>query len=196
MSAAKYHMVIIPGLSDHATGIEKLLNNRFPAAQIHIYRVPWKNDKESYDLKITRFLDFLDSLTVSKAKIVLVGISAGGSFATNAYAKRKKHIHKVINVCGRLRAGRRVHIPMWLASVKSKAFVESVQASERNLEKFTASDRKKFMTMKSLFDEMVPRQTVTLEGATNVVIPMVEHVLSQAYALCLMNKKITAFIQA
>lgn len=189
------HFIIVPGLGDRVTLVEELFQNRFPnLVKIHVYRAPWIRNEESLSLKMKRFLMFIDQLTEDNGQVSLGGISAGGSFVLNAYMERKSKVNKVVNICGRLRVGEGVFPSLNLAAIRSRAFYDSVCASEQNLKKLTVSDKKNFMTMSAWFDEQVPHQTSVLDGAINLTIPMAGHIFSQAYALCFMNRKITNFI--
>ena len=49
---------------------------------------------------------------------------------------------------------------------------------EKNEPKLSREDRKKIMTVRALFDELVPDETSWIKGATNKKINSVEHMFS------------------
>lgn len=188
------HLILIPGLGDRISLVEERLKKIFaPDVIIHFYRANWRNG-ENFDSKLQHFLNFFDGISEKNGTLSLGGISAGGSLVLNSYCERRTKVNKVINICGRLKAGKIVFPPLGLAAITSRSFYDSVRASGENLEAFTTADTSKFMTFSALFDEQVPRQTSQLEGAQNLIVPRVGHVFSQAYALTRMNREITKFI--
>ena len=58
----------------------------------------------------------------------------------------------------------------------------------------TNSDRKKILTLRPLFDEVVPPYTVPIQGARNEITPSIEHVISIALNMTLFKRKIINFI--
>ena len=65
----------------------------------------------------------------------------------------------------------------------------------QKLEKtLTISERKKIMTLRPLFDEVVPPFTVPIKGAKNKITFSLEHSLSIALNMTLFKKQIIDFI--
>lgn len=192
---SREHLFLSPGKSDVFSLLEWYINTAFGSAvQVHIYRVGWRNNRESYEQKMEKFLDVVNKVADQFGPVSLGGISASGSFMLNAYMEMPDKIKKVISVCGRLRVGKGVFPPMDLAAIGSHAFYESVVCSEENQRRMTEGDRRKFMTLSALFDEQVPHSTSTLTGARNLKIPMIGHIFSQAYAIRKMDKEIINFL--
>jgi len=72
---------------------------------------------------------------------------------------------------------------------------QSVLMAEKAQRSLSASDRKKILTVRPLFDEVVPPSTVPILGARNDVVPSVEHVVSIVLAMTLFRRIIIEFIR-
>lgn len=192
----KHYLVIIPGLGDNDKKFNFVVRNWEKEYKIipHIHLMPWK-DKRSFTPKLKRLLLLIDNLYKNGNEVSLLGTSAGGSAVINAFCKRKNKISKVINVCGRLREGKNVFPTLRQAAMTSPSFEESVLLCEANLEKLSKKDKSKIMTIKPLFDEVVPGSTVAISGANNAVIFSVEHIVSIVLAVTLYSKKIMEFLR-
>jgi pimeloyl-ACP methyl ester carboxylesterase len=129
--------------------------------------------------------------------VSLVGISAGGSAAINALFARPDKVHKVINICGRLKDGGYLGFrSLEQRSRSSLAFRESVLACEQNLEKIDSTYLSRIMTFRaSLGDELVPSDTTLVTGARNIALPTIEHMLSILFALIFYRRCIMNFIE-
>ena len=161
-----------------------------------VYSIGWHDSEQGFIPKLDRLLEFIDKLYEEGNVISLVGTSAGGSAVVNAFTKRKRKIASVVNICGRLRVGTHKGIHSFEArTAPSPAFAESVHMCEQEIEAFTLDDKKRILTIRPLFgDELVPANTVTIDGANNVVIPSGEHVLSIALALSLLFAEVIGFL--
>lgn len=189
----KHHVVYIPGLDDSRKGYE-LLINRWKLYKVvpHVYRMGWK-DEESFELKLNKLVKYVDVLTSEGNKVSLVGASAGGSAALNAYIKRP-NIHRVVNLCGRLREGKDVRPTLKWASRKSIALRESVKMFESLEPKITAEQRSRVLTLTPFWDEIVPKPTVLLKGAHNKTLFSIEHVVSGFLGMTLFSPIIMRFL--
>lgn len=177
-------VIIIPGLGDDRFGalwiIQKLTNywSTYGLTPI-VYAIGWHNGEKEFQPKLNRLIKYIDALSKTYEKISLVGTSAGASAALNAFFVRRKKVYKAISVCGRLFPGsgykRRSLENM---AKNSPPFRESVLLFARTEPTLTRFDRRRLMTIRARFgDEMVPAATSVLEGATNVTIPLFEHVV-------------------
>ena len=193
-----HKVIIIPGLGD---GVRKMeWATRFwknHGLEPIVYSMEWRNSQQLFDQKLNKLLVLIDQFATQGHDISLVGTSAGGSAALNAFMQRKQVIAHVINVCGRLRVGTHTGIHSFEArTVSSPAFAESVKLCEQGLKTSTPDERKKIMTVRPMFgDEVVPANTVPVEGAQNITIPSGEHVVTIALALTVFAKRIISFIK-
>jgi hypothetical protein len=194
----KGHRVIIgPGLDGKTEGlrfITRKWENKYRLTPT-VIKITWK-DEGSFDSKLNEVLQLIDRFVAHGDSVSLVGCSASGSLMLNSFVKRKKVINKVINICGFLRIGNGKGTHSFeVRSRLSNAFRESVTNFEKVEPGLTEEDRKKILTVSSMFgDELVPVNTVTIKGAVNEKVPMIEHVASIATALTLYNPVI-AFLK-
>lgn len=179
----EHHLIYIPGLHDQHP-FNKFFTDLFP----HIWTAkgfptekfePHWEEGTSLDPKLNKLLAMIDQITQDGHNVSLIGQSAGGSLALNAFTQRKKTVLGAINLCGRLREGSHVKPTMSYASRHSVAFRQSVRLFEQvNEPKLTIPDRKRIMTIKAWIDKTVPSTTTPLEGAHNLTIPFVGHNLT------------------
>jgi len=125
-----------------------------------------------------------------------VGTSAGGSMVINACMKRKIKIHRVINVCGRVKEGDNVFPSLEIAARDFTAFIESVRQCEENLQHISSKDKTKIMTVSPWpFDGIVPMSCIPIVGAVNITLPVPFHMLGIGAALSFFRKPLIAFIK-
>ena len=184
--AQTHSVIIIPGLGDNTDYI-KLLSKSWMKYGLNIipYSVGWADGEKYFKPKLDKLIRLIDKLVKAGEKISIVGTSAGGSAALNAFMERKDVIHKVINVCGRLRVGPESGLWSFLLRTKSSpSFADSVRMCEANQKQLSKDDKKKIMTITPLFgDQLVPYSTIPIDGALNKKLFMGEHVLSIATAM-------------
>lgn len=193
----KEHFVfLVPGLGDK-TGVLELATqhwHRF-GLQLIFHKMNWR-DGEPFDPKLQLLIDHIDQLKTPDNLVSLVGTSAGGSAVGNAFFERRDTVHKVINVCGRLRVGTRRGIHSFdQRTATSPAFAESVRLFGWHQTSLTAAERQRIMTVHPAFgDELVPTETTMLEGANNLVLPSFEHMLSIGLTLSLFSRPLIQFL--
>lgn len=196
---AEHHIVYIPGLKDQSIGkhLVKLLprfwdNRGFP---IHVVFPHWE-EGTTFTPKLNKITEQIDQLISDDHRVSVIGQSAGGSAGLNAFCLRKDVMEAAINVTGRLREGMNVRPTLEEAASKSPAFKESVLLFERENEiGLTGKDRKRVLTIRPWWDEVVPAATVPLQGATNLVAPMVEHSLGGIYVMSVYSKVLQDFLK-
>jgi len=103
--------------------------------------------------------------------------------------ERKNTIAKAVNVCGRLRAGNHRVRSLNNMAKTSIAFKQAVQQFENMESELTPDDRKRLMTIRPFFgDELVPSDTVGIEGANNQLVYLPTHILGIGYSLKFSNQ--------
>lgn len=190
-----HHVIYVPGLDDSRKGYELFVNKwRFYGIVPHVYRVGWNDEEKSFEPKLKKFVSEVNSL-IKKGRIVsLVGGSAGGSAVLNVFLEQPK-INAVVNVCGRLRAGKNVRPSLEWAARKSPAFKQSVLMFEKREPGMKKKQRSKVLTLSPIWDEIVPKTTVPLQGATNKTLPSVEHMLSGLLGLTIFSPIVVGFVK-
>lgn len=182
----KHIALIYPGLSDGAKSVSFLTNhweNQFSITP-HVSSVPWNDSAETLESKIIRGLQLIDHLSSQADLVSIIGISGGGSFSLNLFLERLDTIHRVVNVCGRVRTGENVTPTPEKASLKKPRFKDSVLLAEKSIEKLDKPDLNRIVTVRPRFgDEVVPVTTVPVEGAYNISTPTFGHMISIGYCL-------------
>lgn len=195
----KKAIIYVPGLNDRKllnSNLVKLLPLFWRRYGFEVYPIQpsWNNGKE-FISKLKLITNKIDELHSKGFKIYLFGQSAGGAAVLNAFVERKGKVEKVVNICGRLKKGNKVFPSLDLVAKGNPAFKESVLLFEnQNEKKLTGQDRKKILTIKPIFDEIVPQSTVNLEGTTNIMIPIVGHSLGGIFGLTIFGYKIRKFL--
>lgn len=194
----KHKVIIIPGLGDHSTKPLEFATSHFRMHGLNpvVYPTGWR-DSETFKLKLQRLVDMIDGYIKSGNIVSLIGTSAGGSAALNVFIERKNTIYKMINVCGRLRVGTETGFRSFKSKTSSSpAFAESVLQCQSTEKSLSDIDRKRIMTVHAQFgDELVPPETTIINGAKNISIPTVEHIVSIGLALTLFSKPIIEFLK-
>lgn len=187
----KHYLIFVPGLGDNNSLLNWAIKRFEKDGFITIIRsAPWHKKEEPLKSKLERLINRIDEVYKDGQTLSLIGISAGASLVLNAYCQRKNKVENVVNICGRLRKGKNVFPSLELASRGHPAFKESVELFEKNEPNLTDKDRKKILTIRAFWDEIVPRSTTSLNGATNIKLPLVEHSLTIYLSLLLSRKTI------
>lgn len=186
----KQAVILIPGLGDKVRSLSFATHNweKMYGVVPFVHPMRWMGSEESFETKLKRLIALIDNLCARGYDVSLLGTSAGGSCVINAFCERKRKIKRVINVCGRLKKGENVFPSLDWASQKSPSFRQSVLQCEENMKHLTHQDTKKIVTIRPLFDEVVPTVLVPIEGATNIRIIAVEHSISIILAMTLYSK--------
>lgn len=196
----EHHVIYVPGLHDQWI-LNRTLTNLLPifwkpqGFYPHVIQPHWE-EGTVFAPKLKLVINKIDELVDNGRIVSIIGQSAGGSAALNAFCERKGVLKRAVNVTGRLRAGEKVRPTLDHAAIKSPAFKESVLLfEEQNEHLLTKEDRKRMMTIRPIWDEVVPSSTVFVEGATNLVAPMIEHSLSGALLVSVWSKTILDFLR-
>ncbi len=150
---------------DYISGETKLWSETY-GINITPYKFGFSN-KQSTDFAQC-YNELLEVVDATNA-IAIIGISGFGSVAINVLHDRINQIEKVVNICGRLRRGGISAVPLRWSEKKYPLFFESLNRCESIQSRV---DPKKVMTMRPRFDEVVPPNTVTLKGATNIKLAL------------------------
>lgn len=173
---SKLHVIYIPGLGDHRIkGQSRVISLwNIWGVEAEIYRMYWKDDIP-WEEKFNKLLDHIDTLHKKGKKIGIVGASAGGSSAINAYAARKDRIVGVVCIAGK------VNNPDNIGQRYRKynpSFVESAYTAPASLESLNDVDRKHILSRYGLYDPIVKKADSQLHGAINRYSPAFGHVFT------------------
>lgn len=140
----EHKVIVIPGLGDSQTRPLELMTNHWRRQGLEpiVHAIGWHNSENLFELKLHRLVELIDELVDQGDVVSLVGTSAGGSAALNAFIERKNVVHRIINVCGRLNVGPTTGFRSFESKSKSSpAFAESVKLCETRVESLSSSDR-------------------------------------------------------
>ena len=192
-----HKIILIPGLGDEATYTR--FGTRWwktRGLDVVVFPVGWRDGDKHFAPKLQRILKLVDEMVKNGDTVSLIGLSAGGSAVLNVFGERKQVIHKVVTIGARNRVGvyrgansfeNRTHT--------SPAFAESIECAETIEKEFNVEDRKKIMTIRPVYDEIVPARTVVIRGAKNVMLPTVEHLNSIISSLTIYSHVIRSFLR-
>lgn len=190
----KNHVIIIPGLGNSINSLTWVSRNWLKHGFIpHVFDAKWQVEETGLKNKLDRALDLVDSLSHQNKGICIIGNSAGSSLAINIFALRKKQIRRVVVNCGRVRDGDWPWFSFDQATDSSPSFKDSVLKSQNILKTLTENDKRKILTLRPIFDEVVPPQTVIIDGAKNLVTFSFEHVAGIALNLTLYKNLVFDF---
>jgi pimeloyl-ACP methyl ester carboxylesterase len=194
----KHKVILIPGLGDQVKPLKWAVRN-WPDQDLEpiVHAIRWHDGETSFKPKLKILVDMIDSLSRQGDRVSLIGTSAGGSAALNAFIERSGKVHKMINVCGRLRTGPVTGFRSFgTKTISSPAFANSIKLCESREKELSNAERKRIMTVRSLFgDELVPGETTVIQGANNRTVPVPEHMLSIVSALTIFSKPLTSFLK-
>jgi pimeloyl-ACP methyl ester carboxylesterase len=179
----EHHLIYIPGLHDSNRFnkfFHQLATRRWQSKGFypHIYYPNWEDDRDFKEI-LKEITTIIDTLVAKEHIVSLIGQSAGGSAALNAFCIRKDVVNGVVNITGRLKAGKHVTPSLDKAAKTSSTFKESILLLEHVHEPLlTEAERKKIMTIRPLLDQTVPTVTVAVQGAQNKIVPIIEHSLA------------------
>lgn len=189
-----YKIIVVPGLGDGGRFFRFMVKNWWRMFPNEIHAFGWRDKDAGLINKQNSLLQKIDALAKDGRKVYLVGISAGGSAVLNAFMARRMVVSGVVNVCGRVKEGIGVRPTLKKAARTSEIFAQSVKNCESGLSSLANSDLKKILTIRPIYDEIVPTSTVDIEGATNRIIPSFFHGISIRCSMVFWRSKIINFL--
>lgn len=192
--SAEHCLIVIPGLGDDVRLMKLgLIGWDRPSLKTQVQSAKWQDLNDTLDEKLARLTNLIDDYSDKGYQVSLLGISAGGSLALNGYSLRKYKVNSIAIISGRMREGS-INPSLNKAAGKYTAFKESVRLAERIEARFTPKDRIRFITTRGLYDGIVPPSTTVIEGATNIQLPTVGHMVSIFGAITLFRQPIINFL--
>lgn len=140
--------------------------------QVEHIQIDWWTD-EPFEMLLERVTAVVRERLKQHGILVLIGSSAGGSLALNVFKKVNDEDLSVVTLCSRLRE---VELSWWdrrtlrrmayLGTPKaSQAFYDSViYCTNKTVELLTPADKQRITIIRQLADDVVPRQTMEIEG--------------------------------
>lgn len=190
----KHKIIIIPGLSDYTSFI-RFITYRFnsPEFDVEVLSFGWSKSDILFENRIEELSEYINSLNDKFEKISLIGVSAGGSAVLNLFSKNN-NIHRIVNVCGRLKPGIKVSPSLEKAAKNSISFKESVIQAEINLNNLSSEKKSKIMTISPYLDGTVPTSTMSVDSGYNLKIMSMGHMVSIFIGLVFYRRSIIKFL--
>lgn len=180
------YVLYLNGLNTGTTSIlEKLALLSLAKRNILVQHLPinWYSGESLDDLE-TIIVNETNNILREHDAVVIVGASAGGSLAINAFAHLYNENVSVIAICSRLHETR---LPWWdlrelttMAHLKSqrpsKSFYDSViRCSNEVLPNLHNINMQRIISVNQYFDEIVPKRTTRYKGLTQFTLHCVGH---------------------
>ncbi len=187
----KHHIIYLPGIGDHKDhGQIKILNSWTSAGiEVRYHRVGWAAE-EPLDIKIEKVVKLINKLD---GRVSVVGVSAGASLAINVMAACEDKVLAVVLICGKFIKAQKIG-PNY--SLKNPILKESVEQSEQNLKAMPPYQKQKILSIRPIFDNVVPVADMVIPGATNQRIVSFWHIPSIFLAITIYRRSIISFIKA
>ena len=191
---SKHHIIYIPGIGDHRTYYQPQILSIWRAygVKVHYHPVIWRSQHESWNKKLNKLSNLIETLYDEGATVSLVGISAGASAALNAYAVNKDKLHAVVYICGKLRHPETIGRSYY---DRNPAFETSLHEVQGVINKLTVKDKAKMLNVRPFFDETVPVAHTEIPGVRKLVMVSAYHVPSIFIAISLYGPLICGFIK-
>jgi pimeloyl-ACP methyl ester carboxylesterase len=179
----KTTVLFIPGLGDgkirgENLAIKLLAPWRLDGEYFPIY---W-HKKEDFKTRIAELSKRIAELNSEGRRVVLVGYSAGASAAINALSANKEKVQRVILICGKIQNLDKINDQYFKLNPR---FELSIELLKKSLPDLDTKQRAKILSIRPIFDEVVPVKDTIIEGAKNKRVLMVGHVPTIAYCLSL-----------
>lgn len=175
------HIIYLSGFGNNYNALRGKYVARWRRRDITTEFVPMNwTDGASLEEK-TALADTAISAALEKGKrVVLVGESAGGAMSLYLYARRPKDISHVITLCGKNRSPTTVS-PIFYN--RSPAFYELMHAVEADVAALRRAKRERIISIRPLFDGVVPIHEMLVADCQSVRVPSVGHITSIALIL-------------
>lgn len=168
----KVGYLYINGLSDGKTKLHEKCAQwwwRRASVELKHAHVDWY--RGTYEEKVALVIQTVQTMLHDCDRVVIIGASAGGSLALNAFYELRSDNVYVVNAHGRLMEGgyentrnslrNRAHLD---SSRPSQSFYDSVKAAENIFPKLTNEDKRRILVLTQLTDEIVPLDTMRILG--------------------------------
>ena len=188
--------IIIPPL-----GIDPKMGEKMTQSWLEKYSIKsinwgifWQESDDDYETRLKLLINEIDKLNKQDFEVSLIGLSAGGSVAINAFSQRKNQIKNLINICGRLYVGKIKFPESKKINDNNFLFKESVKKCEENIKILTVDDKKKILTIRPVWDEFASTEFATIDGVSNIKVFSIEHVLTILLSMTVYKSKIIGFL--
>ncbi len=175
-----HHVIYLPGLGDPRQKEQNTVIRTWKLFKISVqYHPLYWTDSRPFESKLLELVAEIDEMIKSGFTVSLVGVSAGASAALNTFAMRKDAINAVACVCGKINNLETISAQTYQ---RNPSFKESIALLPQSMNALDPLSRKKILSLRPLYDGVVPILDSHIQGATNKRIPTIGHAISIAYA--------------
>lgn len=171
-------LILVPGLGNNDKPLRfliKFLDKK--GFNVVVCDVKWKKGEKNFKNKIRKVRNKVIELKKKGHRISLLGISAGGSIALCVFYLLNKDIDSAVVICSMLRLGFDENRNQKESLRLFPCYKNAVNFFEKNISpKLKRNQRKRILTIRPLFDEIVPIQTMSIEGANNLRVFLARHI--------------------
>jgi pimeloyl-ACP methyl ester carboxylesterase len=186
--------IYLPGLGDHRKWFQDKLIWvwRFFGVKAIFHPIGWASG-EAFEPKLNRIIQQIDELTTNGDKIALVGVSAGGGAALNAYMARPDKISAVVFIVGKVYGVDNVNQRYFK---HNPAFKDSLNMSDELYRQLNDEDRAKMFYIYSNHDRTVLPKYNLMRGVKAKKIFALGHITAFYFAITFHAYSICRFIKA
>lgn len=188
----QHTVIIVPGIPAFSIFL-KILTSWFRLIGLIpvVLDIHWTDTSSNFKQKIQPLFNLIDTSS-QNGNVSLIGISAGGSAVLNAFCQRKNSVQEVVTICSRLGKEKGT---LSTNMKKYPSFRESIELLEQSKLLLSPADKRKILTIRSIFDEKMSSSLMILEGAQQSTIFMVFHVLIIFFALSFFSNSVITFLK-
>lgn len=158
------HVIYVTGLGDTKKRGQRTAVAlwRLHGVTPHFFESDWSNVDETFEHKFARLIALIDRVSMGGKRVSIVGVSAGASITLHAYAAKRKQLHGVVCVSGKIHHPEKMHSRIM---EHNPAFGESMHGLPRSLSALSEADRQRILTVYSDGDRTVRMEDSRLDHA-------------------------------
>lgn len=189
----KHIVLYVPGLGDQRLNGRRLLTGlwHYRNLQIEVCAKEWRVN-HTWDYKLRRLLDRIDTYYDQGYVVSLVGESAGATAVIQALKQRHDKINAVVLLCGKSQYPHRVATRLYN---QNPALRDAMYGSSEAIATLTAADRAKILNLHPLFDPIVPVWETKIPGVKNAIMPSIGHATSIVFGMSIWSPRLVYFIR-
>lgn len=176
------HYIYIPGLGGQDTlDRQRRIIDRWPDGTRGALFVDarWHNKDEDFKAKFDRVCYEIKQYKSGKTgRFCVIGSSAGASMAVNVFDQLR--LDGLVSIAGKMKHPEAIGTHYRRSSPH---FYESVVKSHEIIRGLTAGQKARILTISPLFDEVVVRRDMTIDGVPDIRLWIPGHVLGIGYAI-------------
>lgn len=190
----KVKVIYLPGIGDHRPWFQDKLIWlwRLFGLEANFHAVGWAND-EAWSSKLEKIISQIDEYAEDGRTVALVGVSAGGSAALNAYVARRHKISAVVFIAGKVKGTVNIN-PSYFKD--NPAFKDSLFSSDAAFSKLTTDDKRRMLYIYTNHDRTVRPEYNRLPGVAEKRILAFSHISAFYLTIIFHPVAISRFIRS